>query len=108
MQTNHLSHFLLSVGLMPSLEQAAAIHGDARIVTMTSGARNMPPSPIEAKYTQPYADGVHHASHTSPELHVASNTAGHPKVEKFMRVQHASRWGNVSAWVLSPDVRCTK
>ena len=59
MQTNHLSHFLLSIALMQALEQAAAIHGDARVVTMTSRARNMPPSPIEAKYMQPYTDGVH-------------------------------------------------
>jgi NAD(P)-dependent dehydrogenase (short-subunit alcohol dehydrogenase family) len=40
MQTNHLSHFLLTALCMPSLEACAASRGDARIVQHSSGARS--------------------------------------------------------------------
>jgi len=39
MQTNHLSHFLLTKLLMPSLHQAATARGEVRIVTHSSLAR---------------------------------------------------------------------
>lgn len=58
MQTNHLSHFLLTCLVMPSLEMAANASGDARVVSYSSAARNMPHSPMEAKYMQPYTDGA--------------------------------------------------
>jgi NAD(P)-dependent dehydrogenase (short-subunit alcohol dehydrogenase family) len=41
MQVNHISHFLLTKLLMPSLEAAAAAHGEARIVTHSSMTRWM-------------------------------------------------------------------
>lgn len=40
MQSNHLSHFLLTALLFPVLEKASVTRGDARIVHHTSGARN--------------------------------------------------------------------
>ncbi|MFT7647870.1 MAG: NAD(P)-dependent dehydrogenase (short-subunit alcohol dehydrogenase family) [Candidatus Poriferisodalaceae bacterium] len=42
MQTNHLSHFLLTSALMPSLELAAASDGEARVVNHSSVARMSP------------------------------------------------------------------
>jgi NAD(P)-dependent dehydrogenase (short-subunit alcohol dehydrogenase family) len=48
MQTNHLSHFLLTSLLLPSLEKAASTAGEARIVNHTSVARNRPDSPFDS------------------------------------------------------------
>ena len=42
MQTNHLSHFLLSKELYPALKLAATTRGEARVVNHSSGARFMP------------------------------------------------------------------
>ena len=61
MQTNHLSHFLLTKLVMPSLEAAANARGEARIVQHSSGARGMLPGMaeaghsgmLEAKYMEP-------------------------------------------------------
>jgi len=39
MQTNHLSHFLLTCEIMPLLEEAAKLRGDARIVNHSSMRR---------------------------------------------------------------------
>jgi NAD(P)-dependent dehydrogenase (short-subunit alcohol dehydrogenase family) len=53
MQTNHLSHFLLVEELMPLLEAGAAAHGEARIVTHSSGARDECQTPnkgLDAKF----------------------------------------------------------
>lgn len=58
MQTNHLSHFLLTALVLPALDQGAATHGEARVVNHSSGARNSPAEPLEAKYMQKYTDGV--------------------------------------------------
>jgi len=52
MQTNHLSHFLLTQALMPLLERATEHHGDARIVNHSSMARKGVKA-LEAKYLEP-------------------------------------------------------
>lgn len=49
MQTNHLSHFLLTKELFPLLEKAAKARGEAR-TNHSSGARKFPSSPLQAKY----------------------------------------------------------
>ena len=48
MQTNHLSHFLLTKELLPLLETAANRDGEARIVNQSSLARRGPP--LKQKY----------------------------------------------------------
>jgi len=50
MQTNHLSHFLLTKELFPLLDAAAKSRGEARIVNHSSSARKFPSNPLEAKY----------------------------------------------------------
>ncbi len=49
MQTNHLSHFLLTRELMPLLERAAEGSGEARIVNHSSIARMSPSKTLVAK-----------------------------------------------------------
>ena len=51
MQTNHLSHFLLTSAIWPLFEKAAAERGEARIVNHSSGARRG--SPLDAAYLGP-------------------------------------------------------
>ena len=48
MQSNHLSHFLLTSLIWPLLEIAAKKHGEARIVNHSSGARRG--APLQAAY----------------------------------------------------------
>lgn len=48
MQSNHLSHFLLTSQVWPLLEQAATQRGEARVVNHSSGARKSPASPLLA------------------------------------------------------------
>jgi len=50
MQSNHLSHFLLTHELWPLLRKAAALRGEARVVNHTSGARRGPP--LARKYLE--------------------------------------------------------
>jgi NAD(P)-dependent dehydrogenase (short-subunit alcohol dehydrogenase family) len=61
MQTNHLSHFLLTRELMPLLERAAEATGDARIVNHSSVARlqkkTLLPEYLEKKGGQLGGDG---------------------------------------------------
>jgi len=50
MQTNHLSHFLLTKELFPLLEAEAKENGDARIVNHSSASRHTIPQALEEKY----------------------------------------------------------
>ncbi|MBU1286329.1 MAG: SDR family NAD(P)-dependent oxidoreductase [Alphaproteobacteria bacterium] len=52
MQTNHLSHFLLTHEVWPLLEKAEQLRGEARVVNHSSGARRAPSRPLQAKYLQ--------------------------------------------------------
>jgi NAD(P)-dependent dehydrogenase (short-subunit alcohol dehydrogenase family) len=52
MQANHLSHFLLTHEVWPLLEKAAELHGEARVVNHSSGARGKPGQELFAKYLQ--------------------------------------------------------
>ena len=52
MQTNHLSHFLLTSELMPLLEKAAEASGDARIVNHSSIARMNPKKKLLPQYLE--------------------------------------------------------
>lgn len=58
MQTNHFSHFLLTMLLLPSLEAASSHSGDARVVNQSSNMRNIAADPLEAKYMEPLEEGV--------------------------------------------------
>lgn len=51
MQTNHLSHFLLTRELFPLLEKSAEIHGESRIVNHSSMARKGV-ARLESKYLE--------------------------------------------------------
>eukprot|EP00615_Pteridomonas_danica_P012568 CAMPEP_0114347744 /NCGR_PEP_ID=MMETSP0101-20121206/14153_1 /TAXON_ID=38822 ORGANISM="Pteridomonas danica, Strain PT" /NCGR_SAMPLE_ID=MMETSP0101 /ASSEMBLY_ACC=CAM_ASM_000211 /LENGTH=334 /DNA_ID=CAMNT_0001485253 /DNA_START=180 /DNA_END=1184 /DNA_ORIENTATION=- len=50
MQTNHLSHFLLSKEIFTLLEKAGELRGEARIVNHSSGARKHPAGNLGAQY----------------------------------------------------------
>jgi NAD(P)-dependent dehydrogenase (short-subunit alcohol dehydrogenase family) len=50
MQTNHLSHFLLTRELFPLLQKAKELRGEARIVNHSSMARKG--GPLQAKYLE--------------------------------------------------------
>lgn len=52
MQTNHLSHFLLTQQLMPLLERAAEASGEARVVNHSSVARMNPKKTLIADYLE--------------------------------------------------------
>ncbi|UBM59523.1 SDR family NAD(P)-dependent oxidoreductase [Marinilongibacter aquaticus] len=65
-QTNHLSHFLLTSLLWPALKKAAAKRGEARLINHSSGARRMGNKPILAKYFE--ANGGHLGGDRFPGL----------------------------------------
>lgn len=52
MQTNHLSHFLLTSELMPLLERASDDAGEARVANHSSVARMSPSKTLLAKYLE--------------------------------------------------------
>jgi NAD(P)-dependent dehydrogenase (short-subunit alcohol dehydrogenase family) len=62
MQTNHLSHFLLTKLIMPSLESAAKARGEARVVQHSSGARSKGLAPdgndmLQERFMNPSSEG---------------------------------------------------
>jgi NAD(P)-dependent dehydrogenase (short-subunit alcohol dehydrogenase family) len=52
MQTNHLSHFLLTKELYPLLKKARDLRGEARVVHHSSAACKQTDTPLEAKYLE--------------------------------------------------------
>jgi NAD(P)-dependent dehydrogenase (short-subunit alcohol dehydrogenase family) len=50
MQTNHLSHFLLTKELYPLLKRARELRGEARVVNHTSEARRAPKTSLSGEY----------------------------------------------------------
>lgn len=50
MQTNQLSHFLLTSSVWPSLKTAAEKRGEARVVTHSSSARDQPSGDLKKEY----------------------------------------------------------
>lgn len=52
MQTNHLSHFLLTAELFPLLEKSAKAKGESRIVNHSSIARMNPSKKLQAQYME--------------------------------------------------------
>ena len=50
MQSNHLSHFLLTSEIWTLLDTAAMKRGEARVVNHSSGARKAPAAPLTASY----------------------------------------------------------
>ncbi len=52
MQTNHLSHFLLTMELLPLLEKAAEASGEARVVNHSSIARMSPSKELKGEYLE--------------------------------------------------------
>eukprot|EP00924_Labyrinthula_sp_SR-Ha-C_P012459 snap_masked-scaffold_10-processed-gene-7.27-mRNA-1 protein AED:0.29 eAED:0.29 QI:0/-1/0/1/-1/1/1/0/354 len=79
MQVNHLSHFLLTHLLLPTLKRAADQGKDVRIVQHSSGARNQG-GKIEAKYFK-----------TSPE----KGLGGHGIISCFLRY-HQTKLANTN------------
>ena len=84
MQTNHLSHFLLTKLLMPSLEAAAAARGEARVVQHSSGAR-------KPNNRRPGSDDLEEAFF----LPCAAGTLGGDKGACFLRY-HMSKLANTA------------
>lgn len=52
-QTNHLSHFLLTHLLWPALKKGSDKRGESRVINHSSGARKAGGRPILAKYFEP-------------------------------------------------------
>ena len=50
MQTNHLSHFLLTKELYPLLKRARELRGEARVVNHSSEARRSPRTSVSGQY----------------------------------------------------------
>jgi NAD(P)-dependent dehydrogenase (short-subunit alcohol dehydrogenase family) len=96
MQTNHLSHFLLTNLTMPSLEAAAASRGEARVVQHSSGARG----------SKRADDKV---GHLRPEFFTvceANELGGHSPPACFNRYHQTKLSNTVFAMALHDKLRC--
>lgn len=79
MQVNHLAHFLLSLSVLPALEQAARLRGSARIVNHSSASRKNPrPTPLQV------ASFAHEPKLTKSGLMVALNRYQQSKLANML------------------------
>lgn len=111
MQTNHLSHFLLTSEIFPLLELAAEKHGEARIINMSSIARSYAQGQLDGRYfgknggklggdSPPGFQGPSLARYAQTKLaNVAFTYALHAKL--------AARGSKVKALVCHPGVCAT-
>merc|ERR1712007_219733 len=58
MQTNQLSHVLLLHGLLPSLDAASKMRGEARVVFHSSSARDVPRGDLKPEFFQKCAEST--------------------------------------------------
>lgn len=93
MQTNHLSHFLLTRELWPLLLKGAERHGEARVVTHSSIARNRVPR-LEEQYLG--ESGPHLGD---DEVHMPSMKGG-----RMTRYQHSKLANSVFTQTLSRKI----
>ncbi|GAA1706075.1 oxidoreductase [Microbacterium sediminicola] len=85
MQTNHLSHFLLTSLLWPGLRRAASERGEARVVNHSSGARHG--AALQARYLE----------HTGGQL----GGDGFPGLAKWRRYQQSKLANLLFSYALS-------
>eukprot|EP00927_Polykrikos_kofoidii_P030090 TRINITY_DN2594_c0_g1_i2.p1 TRINITY_DN2594_c0_g1~~TRINITY_DN2594_c0_g1_i2.p1 ORF type:complete len:388 (+),score=70.35 TRINITY_DN2594_c0_g1_i2:71-1234(+) len=107
MQTNHLSHFLLTKMLMPSLLAAASSRGEVRIVTQSSLARGGDPANMQYYLKSPAGslggDSDHGMEryHQSKLANIVFSMALH---SKFAAAQSFSNFKSLSA---APGISAT-
>mmetsp|Transcript_119069 Transcript_119069/g.289122 ORF Transcript_119069/g.289122 Transcript_119069/m.289122 type:complete len:380 (+) Transcript_119069:58-1197(+) len=108
MQTNHLSHFLLTKLLMPSLRAAAAARGEVRVVTQTSLARggDAPASEYYMKSAAGTLGGngtkaAFERYHQSKQAMIAFSMALHSKFA------HAKSYSNFKSLSAAPGLAAT-
>lgn len=95
MQTNHLSHFLLTKELFPLLEKGVEKHGEARVVNHSSAARNMVPG----KFLQEEYLGKSGPNLGDDKANMASFTGGN-----FVRYHHSKLANTVFTAALSQKI----
>ena len=110
MQTNHLSHFLLTKELYPLLKRAKDIRGEARVVHHSSGARKIPSTPLEAKYLE--KNGGHLGGNGSSMLFGGARWERYHQTKlanSVMTLALRDRFGNsgVKAVVAAPGLAAT-
>jgi len=98
MQVNHLSHFLLVKELMPCLQVAAKLRGEARVVTMSSVARRGPA--LQAKFLSAKMGGKMGGSER--DRYVQSKQANVLFTFELHNRLKAAGHGNIKALVCTP------